>query len=109
MELFFRVSKFIARGLVSSLFVAFICSSCKKRGPTNATIYVKDSAGVTPIGGVAVTRWQDTSFSTQTGQQATIRVTRITDPSGRAEFEFSLEAYLHILAIKNGDSTNIPT
>src|SRR5207253_4227925 len=78
-------------------------SSCKKNGPTVAVIRVQDSLGK-PDANVSVTLWQDTSTSTQTGQQADIRVTRTTDASGRADFEFQLEAYLNIIAAKNGDT-----
>jgi hypothetical protein len=94
---------FITPILISSLFLGLTFSSCKKTGPTNAVIYVKDSAQ-RPVSNVNVTLWQDTSVSTQSGQQSNIRVSKLTDPSGRADFEFSLEAYLNIEAVKNGDT-----
>jgi hypothetical protein len=94
---------FIAPVLTGLLFIGLTFSSCKKTGPTTAVIRVQDSAGQ-PAAGASVTLWQDTSTSTQTGQQANIRVTRTTDASGRADFEFALEAYLNIIASKNGDT-----
>ena len=96
-------TKFLTPILLSLLFAGLTFSSCKKTGPTNAVIHVKDSVGG-PAAGATVTLWQDTSTSTQTGQQSTIRVTRIADASGRADFEFALEAYLNIIAAKNGDT-----
>jgi hypothetical protein len=93
----------VVPALMSLLFLALTFSSCKKTGPTNATVYIKDSIE-RPIANVTVTLWQDTSVSTQSGQQSNIRVTKNTDPSGRADFEFSLEAYLNIEAVKNGDT-----
>jgi hypothetical protein len=97
------LSRYFSTILISFLFLTLTFSSCKKTGPSNATIYVKDSVG-NPVGNANVTLWQDTSYNTQTGQQSDIRVSRLTDLSGRADFEFSLEAYLNILAVKNGDT-----
>ena len=98
-----NASRYLAPVLFSFLFAAFVFSSCKKTGPTIGVILVKDSAGA-PAANASVTLWQDTSTSTQTGQPSNIRVTRTSDASGRAEFEFSLEAYLNIEAVKNGDT-----
>jgi hypothetical protein len=96
-------SAYVSPILVGALFLGLTFSSCKKNGPTIAVIRVQDSVGQ-PAAGATVTLWQDTSTSTQTGQQANIRVTRTTDASGRADFEFALEAYLNILATKNNDT-----
>jgi hypothetical protein len=95
---------FISAAIFSvAMLMLFTFFSCKKEGKTIAEIFVVDSAG-SYVGNASVTLWQDTSISTQSGQQANIRVTRPTDSGGRAEFEFSLEAYLNILAIKNNDT-----
>lgn len=96
-------SVYIAPVLVGALFIGLTLSSCKKNGPTVAVIRVQDSLGA-PNPNVNVTLWQDTSTSTQTGQQSTIRVQGVTDASGRVDFEFALEAYLNIIAAKNGDT-----
>ena len=98
-----KSGNYVTPVLVSVVFFALTVSSCKKTGPTDATIYVIDSAG-RKVGGVNVTLWQDTSYSTQTGHQSTIRVSKPTDASGRADFEFSLEAYLNVQAIRDSDT-----
>jgi hypothetical protein len=95
--------KYIGPFIFSVLLVSFAFSSCKKTGPTNAIIYVRDSADA-PVANAMVTLWQDTSTNPQTGQPSNIRVQRLSDASGRAEFEFSLEAYLNIEAVKNADT-----
>lgn len=93
-----------AAAILALFFLGFLTfSACKKSGPTIAIITVVDTIG-TPVPNASVTLWQDTSHSQQTGELAEIRVTKASDGSGKAEFEFSLEAYLNIEAIKNGDT-----
>ena len=87
--------------LASFAFLTFF--SCKKSGPTVAIITVVDSLG-RPVGNANVRLWQDTSHSQQTGVQSNINVTKVSDGSGKAQFEFDLEAYLNIEAIKGADS-----
>ena len=77
--------------------------SCKKSGPTIAIITVVDTLG-RPVANVNVRLWQDTSHSQQTGVQSNINESKKSDGSGKAQFEFNLEAYLNIEAIKGADS-----
>ena len=85
------------------LFCAFTFGSCKKDGPTVAVITVVDSAG-NYVQGAAVTLWQDTAVNNVNGVQSDLRVTKISDAAGRAEFNFELEAYLNAEAIRNTDT-----
>ena len=94
---------YIISSAILLLFSFFTIVSCKKNGPTVAVITVQDTLGK-PVSGAAVTLWQDTSTSTQTGYKAIIHQTGTTDASGNASFEFQYEAYLNILATKNKDS-----
>ena len=87
--------------ILNVAFLTFL--SCKKNGPTTAVITVLDTIGK-PSPNASVTLWQDTSRSSQTGIQSTLRVTKTTDGSGKATFEFQYEAYVNILATKNGDT-----
>jgi hypothetical protein len=84
-------------------FAGMTILSCKKTGPTIAIISVVDTIG-RAVSGAKVTLWQDTAISPQTGQTAYIRVTKTSDAAGRAQFEFQLDCYLNIDAIKNGDT-----
>lgn len=77
--------------------------SCKKDAETKAVITVNDASGK-GVEGASITLWQDTSINPNSGIQANIRVTKISDGSGSAEFVFALEAYLNISATKD---TNI--
>ena len=87
--------------MASFAFLTFF--SCKKSGPTIAVITVVDSLG-RPVSNASVRLWQDTSHSQQTGVQSNINVSKTSDGSGKAQFEFELEAYLNIEAIKGSDS-----
>ena len=89
--------------MVLASFAALTFFSCKKSGPTIAIITVVDTAG-RPVANANVRLWQDTSHSQQTGVQANINVSKKSDGSGKAQFEFELEAYLNIEAIKGPDS-----
>ena len=89
-------------------FVLFVCISlvffsCKKGGDTKAIITVKDATGGL-VSGASVTLWQDTTVSSTTGAHSNLRVTKLTDASGNAEFIFALEAYLNITAAFENDS-----
>lgn len=90
--------------IVLSFFVVMIISSCKKTGPTRAVVTVLDGTTRGPIPGASVTLWQDTAVNSTNGVQSTLRVTKSTDASGRAEFDFELEAFLNITVIKSGDT-----
>ena len=89
--------------VVSAFFCVFALSSCKKDGPTVAVILVVDSAGRS-VQGASVTLWQDTAVNNVNGVQSDLRVTKISDAAGRAEFSFELEAYLNAEAICNTDT-----
>jgi hypothetical protein len=52
--------------LISVLFIVSAFFGCKKSGPTIAIVTVVDSAQ-RPVANAAVTLWQDTSHSQQTG------------------------------------------
>lgn len=89
--------------VILSVFSAFTFNSCKKDGPTVAAITVVDSAGRS-VQGASVTLWQDTAVNTVNGVQSSLRVTKISDAAGKAEFIFQLEAYLNAQAIRNTDT-----
>lgn len=89
--------------VVLGVFCAFTFISCKKNGPTVAVITVVDSAGRS-VQGASVTLWQDTAVNNVNGVQSTLRVTKISDAAGKAEFSFELEAYLNAEAIRNTDT-----
>ena len=89
--------------LVVASFALLTFFSCKKSGPTVAIITVVDTVG-RPVANANVRLWQDTSHSQQTGVQSNINVSKKSDGSGKAQFEFELEAYLNIEAIKGNDT-----
>ena len=90
--------------IVLSIFLLqFAFIGCKKNGPTKAIVTVNDSLG-RPCRGATVTLWQDTAVNQTTGSSANIRVSKITDSSGKAEFEFALESFLNLEAYKNDDT-----
>ena len=88
---------------ILAMTVLLSFSSCKKDGPTVAVILVVDSAGRS-VQGASVTLWQDTAVNNVNGVQSDLRVTKISDAAGRAEFSFELEAYLNAEAIRNTDT-----
>lgn len=94
--------QWLAIGMLAC-FAILTFFSCKKSGPTIAIITVVDTIG-RPVANVNVRLWQDTSHSQQTGVQSNINVSKMSDGSGKAQFEFDLEAYLNIEAIKGNDS-----
>jgi len=94
-----------ASAYAAFFFFAFsaLLSGCKKDGPTKAIITVNDSLG-RPAFGAVVTLWQDTAVNQTTGSTANVRVSKTTDASGKAEFEFQLECFLNLEAHKNNDT-----
>jgi hypothetical protein len=89
--------------VVVSFFIAMCALSCKKNGPTRAIITVIDSTNA-PVQGAKVTLWQDTVVNAVNGVQSQLRVTKISDAAGRAEFNFELEAFLNVEVLKNNDT-----
>jgi hypothetical protein len=77
--------------------------SCKKSGQTRAVITVLDGNNAA-VKGAAVTLWQDTAVNATNGVQSKLRVTKTSDAAGRAEFDFDLEAFLNVEAIKGVDT-----
>jgi hypothetical protein len=82
------------------LFLSFSFLSCKKDGETKALVTVVDSAG-NAVEGATVVLWQDTTVNQTTHTQSNVRVTKITNSGGHAEFTFALESYLNITATKD--------
>src|SRR4051812_34178761 len=80
------------------LFAAF--PSCKKDGETKAVITVMNDSTGKGEPGATVVLWQDTTVNPATGVKSNVNVKKVTDSDGRAEFVFSLEAYLNIKATK---------
>ena len=99
-----RRSSSYAGWIIFSLFIVMISFSCKKTGPTVAVVTVVDGVTKAPVSGASVTLWQDTAVNNTNGVQSTLRLTKNSDASGRAEFDFELEAFLNILVIKNSDT-----
>ena len=97
-----RINRYAGPGVLT-LFIVLIIIACKKDGPTKAVVTVYDRFQA-PVVGATVTLWQDTAVNNVNGVQSTLRVTKISDAAGRAEFEFKLEAFLNIEAIKTPDT-----
>jgi hypothetical protein len=90
--------------IIGCLFVAMTIFACKKNGPTIGLITVIDGTTKAPVSGASVTLWQDTAVNSTNGVQSNLRKTKLTDGSGRAEFEFELEAFLNVTVIKGVDT-----
>lgn len=91
-------------GLIfAACFLAMSFIGCKKDGPTRAIITVVDSVGK-PVPGASVALWQDTATNQTNNVQSKLRVTKTTDGSGKAQFDFQLEAFLNVTAIKGADT-----
>ncbi len=99
-----RSSGSITGWIVFSFFMAMTFLSCKKSGPTVAVITVLDGTTKAAVSGATVTLWQDTAVNNVNGVQSNLRVTKTSDGAGRAEFEFELEAFLNVEAIKGPDT-----
>jgi len=89
--------------VVFSFFIAMSFFTCKKDGATKAVVTVVDRNKL-PVQGATVTLWQDTAVNPVNGVQSTLRVSKISDAACKAEFEFQLEAFLNIEAIKTPDT-----
>src|SRR5438552_2444090 len=83
--------------LVAVVYSGTTLTSCKKKDDTKGIVTVLDSTG-TPYPGILVTLWQDTAHNPITGAQSNVRVTKVTDGSGKAEFVFANEAFLNVWA-----------
>jgi len=90
-------------GLTLSVGFFIFVSSCKKDGPTIAVIEVKDASNKA-VQGANVTLWQDTAVNQVNSVQSKVRVTKKTDGSGIATFEFKLESFLNVTVIFNTDT-----
>ena len=91
------------RWLMFSLIILLSVAACKKNGPTRAVITVLD-INKAPVAGATVTLWQDTAVNAVNGVQSTIRVSKISDAAGTAQFDFELEAFLNVEVILNIDT-----
>ena len=89
--------------LLASFFLAMSFFGCKKDGPTRAIVTVMDSVGK-PVSGANVELWQDTAVNQTNNVQSKLRVKKTTDGSGKAQFDFQLEAFLNITATKGVDT-----
>jgi hypothetical protein len=81
---------------IAGLFCLAFVPSCKKTGPAEALIIVKDLAGKR-VQGANVVLKQDSVINPGTGVQANINQSKVTDFNGEAFFEFKLEAVLNLL------------
>ncbi len=87
-------------GILILLNLLFVISGCKKRGPAEALITVRNASG-SPIQGALVELYQDTIKNPTNGVQASIHQQRTTDFSGQALFSFELEAVLNVQVSKD--------
>lgn len=87
---------------IMSLVVSAFFSSCEKEDPTKAVITVFDILGA-PVAGATVKLDVDPSATNNT-IVSYLPATSTTDGSGKAEFEFKLEAVLNI-EVWNGNDT----
>ena len=90
------IRKYLLIGLMA-LPLLFIISSCQKDTTCKAIITVKDTLGV-PVGSVNLRLYSPTTKPGYTG----IEQTGVTDASGKASFEFKLEATYSIDASAAG-------
>ncbi|MGI8893095.1 MAG: hypothetical protein ACR2GN_06510 [Bacteroidia bacterium] len=80
---------------IAGLFCFAVVSSCKKTGPAEALIIVKNISGGRVQGATVVLR-QDSVINANTGVQADVNQSKVTDFNGEALFEFKLEAVLNL-------------
>lgn len=79
-----------------SLFLLFTgIFSCKKTGPAEALVSIRDTNGKAVAGATVVLR-QDTVINANTGVQANINEKKTTDSQGNAFFSFQWEAVLNV-------------
>lgn len=72
-----------------------VIPSCKKTGPAEALIIVKNVSGGRVQGATVVLK-QDSVVNSGTGVQANINQSKVTDYNGEVLFEFKLEAVLNV-------------
>jgi hypothetical protein len=96
-----RVLFFIV--LTAAIYSGTTLTSCKKTADTIASVTVLDTNGA-PAPNISVVLWQDTAHNPITGAQSNVRVTGITDGSGKVQFTFKNEAFLNIWAIRKPDT-----
>ena len=82
---------FFIAGLIGLAFLP----ACKKTGPAEALIIVKNINGSRVEGANVVIR-QDSVINATTGVQANVNQSKVTDYNGEAAFEFKLEAVLNV-------------
>lgn len=99
------IHSIVSKTMVLAL-CAVVASACNKEKPTKAVIVIKDEAGVV-VSGVTVRLFANPSFPL--GDPTRLNKEVVTNPAGRAEFDYS-EFYkqgqagfavLDILAIKD--------
>ena len=91
------------KNAVPYLFLIFVLAlnwNCKKTGPAEAVITVRDTLG-NPVAGAKVILRQDSVINPTTGVRADIYQEHFTGSSGEAAFSFELEAVLNIEVIKD--------
>lgn len=79
--------------------LSFMMFSCKKTGPADALITVRDTLGK-PVAGATVSLKQDSVINPGTGAQANINLQKTTDSGGQVFFSVQWEAVLNIEASK---------
>jgi len=84
------------------LLLSMFTFSCKKTGPADALIHVRDSLGKSVAGATVVLR-QDT-VTNSNGVRADIYEEKKTDSGGNAHFSFKWEAVLNVEVKKGLDS-----
>ncbi len=83
--------------ILTVIFAAALISSCKKTGPCEAVITVRDTLG-RAIGNAKVVLRQDSVVNPSTGVRADIFEEAFTTGTGEAFFKFEWEAVLNIEA-----------
>lgn len=78
-----------------SFFFSLSFYSCKKTGPAEALVSVRDSSGKAISGATVILR-QDTVVSQQTQVKANIYQEKVSDLEGNAFFTFQWEAVLNL-------------
>ncbi|HNQ11682.1 MAG TPA: hypothetical protein PKH65_00100 [Bacteroidia bacterium] len=100
--------RFFKRFSLLTLFaflLAFTLFSCKKTGPADALITVRDTLGK-PVSGATVVLRQDSVVNPGTGAQANINLQKTTDSGGQVFFSVQWEAVLNIEASKGNLSAS---
>ena len=101
-----NIKKSIGRNIgwiLICFFFSLFLITCKKDDPTRAVVTVLD-VNKSPVPGATVTLWQDTAVNASNGVKSTIRVIKISDAGGNAQFDFELEAFLNIEVVSGPDT-----